>query len=286
MISRWAAALPILAAVACSAPAAPNVAAGNLGGDVARVGRTSIEAALVGEIAGEENVSPRDALTRVLQDSLLAEGARARGLDRSPGVAWASACALARRVSEALRDEANAAGPATEEELGTVTAIHALVRPSPNITESAAQAAAQAIAGAEVGARGDDDFGARARAAAGPLVPVVVERLSPFDASGKTADGLQLDAGFVAAAFGLHAVGETTRPVRSPFGWHVIRLVSRSRPSPEEAERKRQALTGAVRTLRARASIVALLAAKRASTPVVVSSGADDLMAEARAGAP
>jgi peptidyl-prolyl cis-trans isomerase C len=268
--------------LACGGHPAPGVTFGSLGGDVAHVGRVTVSAALVGRVASEQRTTPRQALEGLVQDALLAEGARARGLDSSPQARWAVEAALATRTATRLRDEAMVAGPPGDEELAQLTVVHAVVRASSSLSDGRAIAVAEAIAHAVEGARDGDDFLARARNAPHPPAPVIAQSLPPFDASGAMSQGM-LDPEFVAAAFSLRQPGDTSKVVRTPFGWHVIRLVARTPPAPGVADVRRRDLAEAVQQLRVRMGIARSLGALRATAPVDVSASADELMARAAA---
>lgn len=221
----------IAATLACSglpgpAPKPTNAA---LGGELARVGDQAIGSELVGEVARARSVSPHAALAVLVEDALIAQGARAELLDRAPEVAWATTSSLARIAARRLLDEANAKGLPSDDELARVHVVHAVVLRSHSTPEARARFVAQAVADAVSRATSTEDFRARARAAAGD-VRTSIEDLPPFDASGRTDDGTQFDLDFVAGAFALHSPGETSPIVETPFGWHVIRLVERTPP--------------------------------------------------------
>jgi len=269
------------ATLACGHRAAPRASSADLPppGDVARVGGVVVGAPLVGRVARASGLPSRDALAAVVDDTLAAEGGRIRGVDRTPPVQWASTVALGRAVEARVLDRARAQGPPTDDELATVSVIHAVVMRSSVLTEARALAIAGTIAQSVASAKSADDFDARARAVPHPGARVVVERLPPFGADGRTADGAELDAGFVAAAFALHVPSETSPIVATPFGWHVLRLLERSVPEMHLLEARRRDLAEAVVRLRARERLDALLRDLRRRVPIEVASGAEALVA-------
>ena len=233
-----------------SAPKPTYVA---LGGEVASVGDTPVGATLVADVALARGASGSVALDAVVDDALAAQGARAEGLDRSPAVRWASTAALGRDVPRRIWADARLQGAPTDDELAQVEVVHAVVLRTRSTTEARAVFTARAVADAVAAARTSDEFLARAQEATRG-VRASVEALPPFDAAGRTQDGMQLDPDFTAAAFALHTPGETSPIVESPFGWHVIRLVSRVRPPDAELEKRRSDLAEDVLGLRARAA--------------------------------
>ena len=264
------------------APAPPPAPASHspLNGAVARVAGIAIAPSLVTDVARAKGVSPREALDDLVTDALAAEGALARGVDRDPAVSWPRTVARARRTALRLFEGASALGPPTEEELAQVSVIHAVVLRSANLREDDAIAIAAAIRLAVVGSHGADDFEARAKPVKHPHAQVTIERVGPFGADGRTSDGTEFEAGFVAAAFTLRAPLETSPIVATPFGWHVLQLVERSLPEGPLADRRRE-LAEAVVRMRARMRLDAVLAAHRQSAPVEISVAAEDLMSTA-----
>jgi hypothetical protein len=270
-----------LAAWACGggSQSAPVPTYGALGGEVARVGDATLGAALVADVARSQGVPPPAALERLVEDALAAQGARAQGLDRDPGAAWAMTATLGRVVSRRLLDEARAEGPPTDDDLAQVTVVHAVVLRSRGLPGARALFTARAIAAAVATARTGDEFQARAKAASRE-VRVSIEALPSFDVAGHMEDGQLLDPDFTAAAFALRSPGETSPIVETPFGWHIIRLVSRVRPPEAELERRRTDLAAAVLAGRARRLLSRVLRERRERTRIEVSEGADELMAQ------
>jgi hypothetical protein len=246
---------------------------------VARVGDEPLSAALVGAIARRRSIAPPVALGDLVEDSLAAQGARAGGLAGAPDVRWASTVSLARDLSRHIWEEAGAQGAPTDDELAEVTVVHAVVLRSPSLPEAAALFKARAIADAVGTARTSEEFQARAKAASAD-VRASVEELPPFDVAGNMANGQRLNADFVVAAFSLRAPGETSPVVETPFGWHVIRLLSRVVPAQDQLPSKRDELAPAVFEERARARLTRAMLDRRGHTPIEVSEGADQLLAQ------
>ena len=276
----WALVGCIALAGACGGGSAPEPTYGALGGAVALVGDTPLVAALVGDEARASALTPRAALRALVEDALAAQGAAAQGLDRTPAVRWASAATLGRAVPRRLWDEARAQGSPSDDELALVQVVHAVVLRPHSLPGSRALFTARAVADAVATARTSDEFQERARVAT-TGVRASIEALPPFDAAGHTADGNALDPDFTAAAFALHAVGETSPIVETTFGWHVIRLVSRVPPPKAELAERRIELGAAVLDVRARSRLFLVLHERREHTRVEVSEAADELLAQA-----
>ncbi|HEX3344739.1 MAG TPA: hypothetical protein VHS09_09215, partial [Polyangiaceae bacterium] len=135
----------------------------------------TLDASLVGDIAQARGVTPAVALGDLVDDALAAQGARAAGLDRTPGVAWASTVTLGRTVAQRLWDEAKARGAPTDDELAEVTVVHAVVMRSRSLPEARALFTAKAIRDAVATARTSDEFQVRAKAASGDVSTTIEE---------------------------------------------------------------------------------------------------------------
>ena len=278
--SSLASGLLVLAVSACGQAPPPPAATPSLDGAVARVGGVAIAPSLVADVAQARGVSPREALDGLVADALAAGGAQARGLDRDPSVSWPRVVALARRVPARAVEDASALGPATDDELALVSVVHAVVLRSSTLREDDALAIASAIRRAVIGARNADDFEARAYAVDHPHAQVRVERIGPFGADGRNADGAEFEAAFVAAAFTLRAPLDTSPIVATPFGWHVLQLVERKPPEGAPTDRRAD-LAEAVIQMRGRIRLETILRARRQSSPPAISVAADDLMSSA-----
>jgi hypothetical protein len=281
-----AAGLALVGLTSCGQKAPPAETSASLRGAVARVGSVAVPSSLVADVARAKGSPARAALEELVRDALVAQGSLARGLDRDPSVSWESTAALARRVPEALFDRAVAQGPPTDDELATVSVVHAVVMRSPSLREEDAIALAGAIRQAVAGARSSEDFQTRVATVAHPHAQVIVQPIGPFGADGLDASGGELDAGFVAAAFALRAPTDISPIVATPFGWHVIQLVERKAPDGSDADRARDAgeRGPAVVRMRARMHLDELLRARAPLAKIEVSRAADSLLAQAISG--
>jgi parvulin-like peptidyl-prolyl isomerase len=273
--------LASLLAVACSPPApAPSSMHPLATGDVARVGAVSLPSPLVSEVARTQRVQARAALAALTEDALLAQAAPSLRVSDDPDVRFASATALARRVTLHLADEARAMGSPTDEELGTVEVIHALVpRSGGAASDRARLALATAIRQAVSSSTSADDFERRVGTVPATGVMLRVERVPSFGADGQMSEGGQIDPSFAAAAFGLSSTNRVSPVVETPFGWHVLRLIDRAMPDPHSIEQRRHELAEAVVAMRARRAVDSLRRARRERTDVTVAPEAEALTA-------
>lgn len=267
-----------LALASCGGNSAEPPRVEPLSGDVARVDDVRIPASLVGDVARARGTSARQAADALIEDALAAHAGRSEGLEHAPEVSWASTAALARIAALRFEADAQRAGPPTDDELATITVMHALVRRSPSLPPARAVQLARALASALAPARDAKDFEARAHSVAGVAEWLRVQDLPGFDIGGDTTDGGHFDPTFVAAAFALHHPGDTSGVVETPFGWHVIRLISREIPPEPLLDERRSRLVDTVTTVRARAFVEAAIEQRLRSEAVEVSPAADALM--------
>jgi hypothetical protein len=247
-------------------------------GEIARVGETGFSESLVTAVARDRQVSPRGAIEFLAQDALLWQAGHDQSLDHDPHVRWACTAALASRLAGQLEDEARALGRPAEDELATLTVVHAAVLRSTILADENGLAIARAIERAVRDSSSGDDFEKRASAVPHAGARVVVERIADFGPDGRLPDGSALDSKFVTAAFALRLPSETSPIVQTSFGWHVLRLIDRKAPGAVSSSR-REDLVNAVMALRARARADAVIRAREHREPVEVMGSADALMA-------
>jgi hypothetical protein len=291
---------------ACADGHHPAPTSASLGGDaVALVGSVRIDGSLVARVAAARRVDARAALGRLIDDALAAEGARAGGLDRRPAVAWALRVALARVLSDRVREAARALGPPTDAEIADLTArhwyeldtpeqlrvIHAVVLRKEGATaadDDRARALATELGARVEGAPTAEEFERRARAVPAGGFTVKVERLPPITADGRIADpsGGEMDRDFTRGAFVLGSPGSTSSVVPSKFGWHVIRVLERVPARHVPLDERSARLADEAVTRRARDGFDRELGAARAGVSVEIASDADAVMASIPVEAP
>ncbi len=177
----------------CSQPASPRGEQVQWGAsEVARVGDVSVTRELLEQVTNSQQSEPSDALERVIRTLLvgksLEQGARERAV-------YLSRTVLARRMEEAWRQEARAAGEPTDEELATFTqrhwseldrprmarTVHAVVTVQEGQSRAAAREVAQALRAAVLGASSASEFQERARAFASDEYDIRHERVALED---------------------------------------------------------------------------------------------------------
>jgi parvulin-like peptidyl-prolyl cis-trans isomerase-like protein len=234
-----------LLACASSAPEGPGAARTNSRAD--QTGSTSglhVPAQVVAEVQRALALSRDQALELVAEDVLLAE----RLVSLEPARArWIARTALARTLLASLGDEAKQQGPITSAEIAEireqrwwqfdrprmVQVVHAVVISADE--NPAARALAERIRSAVAAAPTPEEFEKVAANVSAGGLQVKVERLPPVALDGRALDPdrpppagpevTNFDGEFAAAAQRLERPGELSPVIRTPFGYHVLRLV-------------------------------------------------------------
>jgi hypothetical protein len=266
--------------VACSREHRPAIVHEGLGGDVARVGEMRAPASLIAEVARSEHVTPTQAMGAIVDDMILAQGARSKHVDRAPAVTWAVTTLLAGRVAAELEEEANRLGPVSEDERATRRVIHAVVLRSADLAPDKALSIARAVERAVREATSDDDFERRALAVLHPGARLVVQRVGSFGVDGQLAGQGQLDPAFVAGAFALHAYGETSSIVVSTFGWHILRRIDHPELGVSEAAQLPEPSEDVLR-VRVQEALQKVLRRQRERREITIESGVDEMIGRA-----
>lgn len=295
--------LGLLVVLACTTTSdAPKAQNAVLGGDVvARVGSVSIEKSLVERVARERRITPREALDLLVDDALLAEGARARGLDQSPRVRFDHMRARARWVADGIEDRAVARGLPSDEEVEAITkkhwqsvdapsglrAVHAVVLREKAPSIEGARALAETIEAAVTEADSAQTFGEKAKAVPKNGFSVRIEMVPAFARDGRVLEGGgMLDAAFVAGVYAMSDQHRDRGIVESQFGWHVVYVVGLLPEKRVPFEERRLRFADEAVFLRGKAEKDALIASSRKGTTIVIDPAADALMTSAVTGRP
>lgn len=266
-----------------------------LGGSVAAtVGGEPIPLSVVEAVAKAQNLAPRDAARRIIDDAIAANAARKRGLDQRGPASWSLTAARARILSDRLHEEAKKAGPPTDEEVARLSAAHWAEVDRPPMVEVIhviarrpqkaelvpdAQKLGAALLAATKDAASVKDFEARAKAVPHAKdIEVRVERLPPFTEDGRVAGGSGMDSKFAGAAYALSTPGTTSGVVETSFGWHVIRLIDRTPERRMPLEDRRKAFAEEVLAMRGHDAVTVLLREISSTRTVEVSPSSETMM--------
>ncbi len=266
-----------------------------LGGEVAaRIGDEKIPLHVVASVAKRQEVSPKDAVRKLVDDAIAAHAARERGLDDKLPASWLLVAARARFAADKIFEEARKAGPPTDEEVNilseiywhevdrppSIRVVHVVVQWKKPEQEGIARDAANAIRAAVADARTPDEFQEKAKAVpVPPELNVVAQPLPAFTQEGWFTEAENgLDPDFAKGAFLIPNIGGISPLVKSKSGLHVIRLVERIPEHRVPFETRRTMFTDEAAKLRARNSVKARIEALRAKHKVEVSSAAETLM--------
>jgi hypothetical protein len=258
------------------------------GGTTAAAGRPResttvvVDAKALAAIASERGVTPEQALSLGAEDALIAQHLR----DGQPELArWIERVVLARQLLAALGEEAKAGGPPTEAEVNAISearfwelarprmvqVVHAVVLSQEE--NPAARALAERIGSATSQVKTAADFQAAAQAVPADGLSVKVESLPPLALDGRAVDPSfpppagpavqHMNGDFAAAAQRLARPGDQSPVVRTPFGYHVLYLVSVIEPKQPSLDARRALLHDEIMSQRATALSSALLEQQR-----------------------
>ncbi len=284
--------------IACgSTTAPPSLPPAEIGhGVVAACGSVAIDGALVSRVAGARNITANQATDDLIFDAAFAQGAVARALDRRTDVRAALRTVRARLVADRIAADAAAKGPPTDAEVArstarhwrdvdipeTARAVHVVVLEDADAAkQKRAPAIAEELRKAVLGATNEVDFIARTKTVDIQGLQIKPEMLPMFAADGRVVEGTgDYDADFTAAAFAL-AVGDTSGPIKTKFGIHIIRMLERNPAKHLPLEERRTRFTSEILAQRGHEVSAALLADLKKLHPVKLDPAADALMASA-----
>jgi parvulin-like peptidyl-prolyl isomerase len=271
--------------------------------DVGRVGTLRISRELVRRTSEASGLAPRESLSALTEDALLAEYARAQQLTNVLGVQHQLRSSTAALVIAKTRAAADAAGAFTAEELRAireqrwrefarppaVRTVHALVHKVAKLPwdEPSALEQAKRLQAAVAGTQDPEAFQRAARALSPTPYEIVVEALTPMAGDGRVVvgdDGM-MDAGFAAAAIKL-SVGEISPLVASKHGIHLILATERLPALTVSDAELIEATRGDLMKLRQRTLFNAVLKARREVTAIQIEPAVAELMAIAVGQAP
>jgi PPIC-type PPIASE domain len=264
----------------------------------ARVGSEDISIRTVSRITQAQGISARLARDRAVRDALFAQGARAR-FGAGSLVSVVERAAWARALLEGLKAEAMGHGPATDPEVAELSALrwqeldrpdsvrttHAVVLVAKPESDALARAIAQRIWAAVRGVSEAKEFVRLAQTIPHDGVEVRVESLPAITSDGRSyypenprsdAASQHFDPDFARAA-GLLAVGQTSEPVKSAFGYHVIFCEARLPGKHVPLEERRALLSDEVIKGRAERLKQELLARLSGAAPIQVARSVEDL---------
>jgi len=272
----------------------------SLGGDVvAIVGGETVRAETVLGIARRKGLAPSAAVREAVGDAVFAHHARVEALEE-PVLGVTERGALARRLLEQLEVESRHT-PVTDNEIEEATrrhwwemarpqsfgTVHAVVMVPPDGKEpSNARLVASRVGRAVAGAKDADDFEQLAKAVDVEGFELRVERLPPVAADGRVVPideaprgDMRFDEEFARAASTLDALGQQSAPVRSKFGYHIIRLEQKHPARILPLSERHERLFPEIIADRARARLKETLTRLSVARPVAIERSVDELTA-------